>query len=135
MEAFVRDLPNVHVFYEDESSREGVRKTQQNTSDYQIELEAKMRKDQVRFADCLFTTTRKWNDKGDAPALAKAEMRSQMERYHYEIKEAKDAYGKPKYAMTGKMGGAQDDIHIALSMFNFWPPIIMQRNRHRRNGF
>ena len=47
---------------------------------------------------------------------------------HREIQEAKDAFGKKRITMTGKMGGAQDDLYVALAMLAFWGKV------HRREA-
>ncbi len=40
---------------------------------------------------------------------------------------SQDAFGKRKITMTGKMGGAQDDLYVSFGMFFFWAYVHMQR--------
>lgn len=123
IESFVTLLPNVFVFHENEEERAGVRKSHQNTDDYQICVEDMLRKRLISFSRDLFTTSKKHEKaNGDTTSITD-ELRQQLERYHWEVKEAKDAFGKRRITMTGKMGGAQDDLYVALAMLAFWPKV------------
>ena len=126
IEKYVNRLPNVFVFHEDPDARAGVRKSHQNTDDYQICVEDMLRKRQLFFNRDLFTTSKKHEKANGSTKSITDELRQQLERYHWEIQAAKDAFGKKKITMTGKMGGAQDDLYIALAMLAFWG------NVHRR---
>jgi hypothetical protein len=46
-----------------------------------------------------------------------------------QIQQAKDAFGKKRITMTGKMGGAQDDLYITLAMMGFWPTFMRKNAR------
>jgi len=127
---YVRGMPQVYVFSENpEDIREGVRKTQQNTDDYQRCVNDMLRKRQCFFDKDLFTTS-KAHEKinGDTTSI-RNELRNQLERYHWEIAEAKDGFGRRKITMTGKMGGAQDDLYVAFAMLRFWGMV------HERRGY
>ena len=126
----VRGMPNVSVFSEDvEGVRDGVRKTHQNTDDYQRCVNDKLRKRLCFFDRDVFTTS-KAHEKinGDCTSIKK-ELRNQLERYHWEVQEAKDGFGKRKIVMTGKMGGSMDDLYVAFAMLLFWGII------HARRGY
>ncbi len=86
----VRSLPNIIIFTENpDDPRDGVRKTQQNTDDYQRLVDNKLRRRQCFFDRDLFTTS-KAHEKvsGDCTSI-KNELRNQLERYHWERVEAK----------------------------------------------
>lgn len=126
IEDFVIHLRNVHVFHENDEERSGVRKTQQNTDDYQILVESMLMKRRISFDKHAFTVSKGWaKPNGDMSGI-KMELRNQLERYHWEVKQARDSFGKRRITMTGKMGGAQDDLYVALAMLAFWP-LAMRR--------
>lgn len=126
----VRGTPNVFVFSENpDDIREGVRKTAQNTDDYQRCVNDMLRKRQCFFDRDLFTVS-KAHEKvsGDCSSI-KQELRNQLERYHWEMSEPKDAFGKRRITLTGKMGGAQDDLYVSFAMARFWGLV------HERRGY
>ena len=59
-------------------------------------------------------------------------LREQMERFPWEHKPAKDAHGKDRWSMTGKLGEQQDDALLATLMANTWGRAIQANPRHRR---
>ncbi len=120
IEKYTTKEPNVIVYYEDPEGRAGVRKSQENTSDYQIMIEDLLQKGFISFEQYLFTVS-KGHEKadGDTKSIC-TELRDQLERYHWEVQEAKDNFGKRRITMTGKMGGAQDDLYVAFAMLAFW---------------
>lgn len=126
--AYVRPLPNVTVFTENPGDlREGVRKTAQNTDDYQQCVDRTLRLRQCYFDRDLFTTSKAYEKaNGDCTAI-KNELRNQLERYHWEVADAKDNFGKRRITMTGKMGGAQDDLYVAFAMLDFWGKYHIRR--------
>lgn len=129
IEKFVRRLGNVRVYHENEEERAGVRKSQQNTDDYQILVEDMLHKRRMFFAFDLFTVS-KGHEKSDGNTKSITdELRNQLERYHWEVQQAKDAFGKRRITMTGKMGGAQDDLYVSLAMLAFWPAAMRKENR------
>lgn len=120
MEKMVRRVPNLDTYYEQEGKRAGVRKSGLNTSDYQIRMEDMLIKKDVRFSTNLFTVS-----KGQTVKTIFTEMQSQFERYHWEVESIGDpSKGNFKTTMTGKMGGAQDDMYIAMAMLGYWPKRI-----------
>ena len=129
IEKFVTRLPGVRVYHEQEEARAGVRKSQQNTDDYQILFEDMLKKRRMFFAYDLFTVSKGHAKKnGDTTSITN-ELRDQLERYHWEIKQANDAFGKRRITMTGKMGGAQDDLYISTVMLAFWPKVMQTEAR------
>lgn len=125
---YVRNLPNVSVFTENpDDLREGVRKTAQNTDDYQRCVDSMLRHRQCFFDRELFTTSKAYEKiDGNCKAI-KEELRNQLERYHWEVADAKDNFGHRRITMTGKMGGAQDDLYVAFAMLRFWSHVHMRR--------
>ena len=125
LEKFVRKVPLLDTYYEQEDGRAGVRKSGLNTSDYQIKMEDMLIKGDIRFSNNLFTVS-----KGQTPETIMTETQSQFERYHWEVETIGDpSKGKFKTHMTGKMGGSQDDICIALQMLAYWSPRILRTRR------
>lgn len=133
IEKYVGKLYNVHVFHENDEERSGVRKTQQNTDDYQILVEDMLRRSRIYFEKQAFTVSKGYaKPDGDMTAI-KMELRNQLERYHWEIKQARDSFGKRRITMTGKMGGAQDDLYVSTAMLAFWP-LAMRKNARLYRG-
>lgn len=129
IEKFVRKMRNVHVYHEDDEERSGVRKTQQNTDDYQILMEDMLKKRRLYFDKQAFTVSKGHaKPNGDMTSI-KTELRSQLERYHWEVKQARDSFGKRRITMTGKMGGAQDDLYVSTVMLAFWPLAMRKEAR------
>jgi len=125
---YVRNMPNVSVFTENpDDLREGVRKTAQNTDDYQRCVDRMLRLRRCFFDRNIFTSSKAYEKaNGDCRAI-KEELRNQLERYHWEIAEAKNNFGKRSITMTGKMGGAQDDLYVSFAMLEFWSQVHMRR--------
>jgi len=132
IEKFVTKMPNVWCYHENEEQRSGVRKSHQNTEDYQILFEDMMRSQRIHFDFGLFTVSKGYErPDGDCKAIL-LEFRNQLERYHWEVKEAKDSFGARRITMTGKMGGAQDDLYVAGVMLAYWPAVIRKEASARR---
>lgn len=120
LEKMVRKVPLLDTYYEQEGGRAGVRKSGLNTSDYQITMEDMLIKENVRFSNNFFTVS-----KGFTEASILKETQSQLERYHWEVEPiGNPSNGKFRTHITGKMGGAQDDICIAMCMLAYWPKKI-----------
>jgi hypothetical protein len=75
----------------------------------------------LRFDQDCFTTTRE----KDIQSM-KDILQDQMLRFHWEHKKANDVYGKPRYALTGKVGEKQDDLLITVAMFLYWAQVIFR---------
>lgn len=131
IESYVTHLAHVYVYHENENERAGVRKSHQNTDDYQICVEDMLRKRLISFSRHLFTTSKKFEKADGNTKGITDELRQQLERYHWEVQEAKDAFGKRRITMTGKMGGAQDDLYVALAMLAFWGKVHRTQSRVR----
>jgi hypothetical protein len=135
IESYVTRMANVFVFHENADERAGVRKSHQNTDDYQIRVEDMLKKRLISFSAGLFTTSHAHEkSNGDTKSITD-ELRQQLERYHWEVQEAKDAFGKRRITMTGKMGGAQDDLYVALAMLAFWPEVHRRSQRVRNPAY
>jgi hypothetical protein len=48
----------------------------------------------------------------------------QLRAYRYDVKLAKDAFGKDSRVLTGKRGPMQDDLCIAFQMVAFWHEVF-----------
>ena len=73
----------------------------------------------IAFSKTFFTGS-KSSDSDVRGALVK-----QLENYSIEYKAAKDSFGKPKFALSGKAYG-KDDLCIVLQMLNFWPKMYIK---------
>jgi hypothetical protein len=51
-------------------------------------------------------------------------MRQELERYHYEVLEAKTVHQNDKQKITGKMGNLNDDIAVAVLMGPYWSAVV-----------
>jgi hypothetical protein len=122
-----RGLPYVWVFHENEAERAGVRKTQQNTDDYQICVEDMLNKSHISFDRTLFTVSKNYEKSNGDTSSIESELRNQLERYHWEVEQAKNNFGKRKIVMTGKMGGSQDDLYVSFAMCCFWGRYIRRQ--------
>ena len=101
IEKFVTRLPNVFVYHENAEERSGVRKSQQNTDDYQILVEDMLKKSRIFFEFNLFTVSKGHEKPDGSTKTIIAELRNQLERYHWEVQQAKDSFGKRRITMTG----------------------------------
>ena len=131
MEKYVRRISNLDTYYVVPDGRAGVRKTGQNTQDYQIDFEDMLIKRQMMFSNILFTVS-----KGHDAKSILTEFRNQLERYHWEIEYVGDpSKGNFKTHMTGKMGGAQDDLYIAAVMVVYWGHKILRDTARLNSTF
>lgn len=112
-----------------------MRKSATNTVEYQICVEDMLRRQLLHFHRDVFTNSKRFL-KGslDDASKIEQELRQQFERYHWEIKEAKDNFGKKKIAMTGKMGGAKDDLYVAVAMLAYWGSFHRIETRKTKRG-
>lgn len=112
-----------------------MRKSATNTSEYQICVEDMLRRGTLHFYRDIFTNSKRFL-KGSADDTKKIEdeLRQQFERYHWEVKEAKDNFGKKKVTMTGKMGGAKDDLYVAVAMLAYWGQFHRYETRRTKRG-
>lgn len=116
LEKFVKKIPYLRTYCEREDGRAGVRKDENNTSDYQIRVEDMLIKKDIRISRRFFTVS-----KGQTAESIITEVQNQLERYHWEVETVGDpAKGNVKTIMTGKMGGSQDDLYITLAMLCYW---------------
>jgi len=60
---------------------------------------------------------------------ARAELCCQLRRYQYCWREPSDHFGAGRRVLTGKTGGANDDLCIVMQMLAFWPEYAM-RNKN-----
>jgi hypothetical protein len=54
----------------------------------------------------------------------------QLRAYRFDVKLAKDAFGKDSRVLTGKLGPQQDDACIAFQMVAFWHAIFFTHPRY-----
>ena len=79
-----------------------------------VELQRLLRNDTF-FVDTEFVST-----KGRAEMLG--ELEAQLRQYRYEIRTPLDpAFGRVRQALTGKIGGKQDDLCIVTQMLALFP--------------
>lgn len=79
-----------------------MRKSQENTSDYQIQVEDLLMKGFVSFEHQMFTVSKGYEKSNGDTKSIRTELRDQLERYHWEVQEAKDSFGRRRITMTGK---------------------------------
>jgi hypothetical protein len=129
IEKFIRNMPNVVCYSEDgNSTRVGIRKTHDNTNDYQIEVESALMKRSVFFEATLFTVSKRFLKENED---IRVELQEELQLYHWETEMAKDNFGRDRIVLTGKIGGRQDDLYMAFAMAIFWGKVI---ERQRRGG-
>ncbi len=120
MASMVRKLPNVGVFWE-KDYKVGVHKSNTVTDNYRATFDTLLRSDtSTIYFDSLFWT----NTNGKTASVIKGEMRQELERYHYEVLEAKTIHQSDKQKITGKMGALNDDIAIAVLMGPYWAAVV-----------
>ena len=125
---FVRDFTDIDVYYEKPASNKpGINKTHDVTEDYIFYLNHLLTKQAVLFDRDCFTISR-----SKTLVSLKAEMREGLERFHEEVKPAKDNFGRAKAIQTGKMGTKNDDMPVALMQGIYWGRAAT--NQYRRRG-
>lgn len=123
MANMLKSYPDVRTYWQ-RQDRPGILKTASTADDYQFLMNAKLKDCSVFMLNHLFTTSR-----GKTADGMKAMLREQMERYHYEIAEPHSVHGRPKQTITGKGGGAQDDLMIAVLMALYWGRVALRDSR------
>lgn len=125
LNTMVKDIPGVETYF-DKENKAGVRKDGAVTRGYHFLLTLTLSQGTLRFDRDCFTTTRE-----KTIANMKDLLQEQMLRFHWEHKKANDAYGKPRFALTGKLGDKQDDLLITVAMFLYWAQVVTSnRTRH-----
>lgn len=120
LDTMVRDQPGVTTYWE-KPNRPGVCKDGKATRGYQFALSNALCNGSIKFEHDLFTVSR---DK--TPACMLNMLNEQMLRYHWERKAATDKLGKDRYALTGKVGSAQDDLLISMMMAYYWGDLVIR---------
>lgn len=124
---YVKDYSEITVYYEKPESRKpGVNKTHAITEDYIFYLNHLLGKQGVLFDRDCFTISR-----GRTIQTVKGELREGLERFHEEVKQAKDNFGTSKAVQTGKLGTKNDDIPVALMQAIFWGRAALKQYRRR----
>jgi len=94
--------------------------TSQNKEQMRFELARLLRTGGVRFYDGFFSSK--------CASDVRGEMCAQLKRFRYEHKAARDAFGKPRSVLTGKMGSTKnDDLAMVLMMLCFWSTYAMEK--------
>ena len=63
------------------------------------------------------------------PANARKVLREQLTVFSYQRKEATDVFGKDRVAISGKVGGMQDDICCCIVLGNYFIASDIQHSR------
>jgi hypothetical protein len=112
LHGFVKDFPDVLTFWQ-KGKRPGVVLTNELKNLYRTTMISTLFHKRLLFERDLFTSTR-----GLTPQTILAELREQFERFCFKKEPAKTDFDKDRYALSGKMGGQQDDCLISLLMVN-----------------
>lgn len=111
LHGLVQQFPDVVTYWQNDQ-RPGVVMTHEMKNQYHKMMTTCLYKGQLLFERDLFTESRGQSAKRIVPAL-----REQFERYHWEVKLARDNFGKSRsLALTGKMGSKNDDMCITTQM-------------------
>jgi hypothetical protein len=108
----IRDREDCTTFWQSKD-RPGIRKDHSTTESYVKVTEDYLRFDKLLFSTSLFTNTRKMTANKTKTAL-----KEELERYS--IKITKTSTGKVKREIGGKIGGANDDLAIAVMQAINW---------------
>ena len=95
--------------YYENGTKIGIHKGKSTADQYKITFEVKLFNNHIFFSDKFFTVSHKHtitNIKGIA--------KEQLERHQYSYEEPKDIYSNPKFKISGKVGGENDDLSIAI---------------------
>lgn len=109
----ISDMDNIHTYMQ--KGKYGVYKDFRVTREYRRYLSHLLFCKKLCFARRLVCVTR-----NKTSETIKLLLREQMERYHWEKKQAKDAFSTDKSRLTGKAGGKQDDLVITTMTATFW---------------
>lgn len=110
LHGLVQEFPDVVTFWQNDQ-RPGVVMTHESKNRYHKMMTTCLYQGKLVFERDLFTTSRNLTAKKILPTV-----REQFERYHWEVRQARDNYGKRALALTGKMGSKNDDMCVALQM-------------------
>lgn len=110
LHGLVQEYPDVVTYWQNDQ-RPGVVMTHESKNRYHKMMTTCLYQGKLLFERDLFTTSRNLTVKRILPAV-----REQFERYHWEVRQARDNYGKRSLALTGKMGTKNDDMCVALQM-------------------
>jgi hypothetical protein len=97
------------AYYENGKDRIGIHKGKDTADQYRYTFDVKLHNDAILFSEHFFTVSRK-HTISNIKGLAK----EQLERCQFSFEEPKDEFGKAKYTITGKIGGDQDDLSVAI---------------------
>ena len=123
MQSLVKKYQDVTTYWE--KDKPGVIKTHASTNAMQKEMVSCLYKNHLLFETDLFTCSQGMN-----PEKILSLCKEQFETYHWDLRPAKDAHSKNKWAMTGKMGNKQDDLYIVVAMAYMYGMEIMTKPTH-----
>jgi len=136
MEKFVRNNYDYDVILmrETKNGKPGIFKSDMVSSDYQINFEDKLIKDEIRISDCFFTTSKDRTKKRGRMTKEKIlkELKEQLLRFQWRLKEAPDEFGNARYKLTGKIGGMQDDGAIVAQMLVYCSKLFYQKAAYKK---
>ena len=114
LHTMVQQFKDVQTFWES-PKKPGICKTHQKTIDYTFLLNSMLMDKNIAFEADLFTIS-----KDMTPDSIRNLFREQVERFHWEKRDAKDSFSNDRWAITGKMGDKQDDLLITVFMNAFF---------------
>lgn len=124
LHTMMNEYDDVTTYFEKSGGKPGICKTHQKTIDYQFLINSMLYEGTIKLDAELFTVSKDFNVESITALL-----RGQMERFHWEKKDANDAFGRDRWAITGKQGDKQDDLFITLEMAAFFGRGIINNPR------
>lgn len=89
------------------------------------DIKQTMRRDLYTLLDTKRITF--WKHFQSETSTMRAVLASQLRNYKYEIKDARDVFGKARVILTGKASGMNDDLAIGVQMLAFWSQVHYQK--------
>lgn len=127
MHSMISQRGDVRSYWQKED-RLGIIKDARVTDNYQFFLDDMLQQDFLRFYHDIITHSRHFRTSPGGEAIVNL-VQEQMQRYHYERLDTVDRNGNPRCRITGKSGGKQDDLLIALMMALYWGRAVLKDPR------
>lgn len=89
------------------------------------DIKQTMRRDMYNLLDTKRITF--WNHFISGCGTMRSILASQLRNYKYEVKDARDIFGKARVLLTGKASGVNDDLAICIQMVAFWSQVHYQK--------
>jgi hypothetical protein len=111
--SYVQGQPNLVFMYERAGGGEGVPKNNETTSIMKGEFEELLEQNLVRFAQNVITHENSFESERE-------KLFKQIENLRYEALKLVNDHDDQRFKLTAKMGGASDDLLVALMQIFYW---------------